>query len=567
MMQPFSRLLIPVTAVLAIVAYASSGDAMPDSHILRTMGPPFHSGAILPEPKEAIFDRSTLSLLDGSRRIEHCTVSFPEDAGLRELLERLWNRRIEAYRAQFEPGDWAAAAIPTPIEFRLASQGTEEFPGLDHALAERIATLPPQGYVLQIDQNRIIAIGKDRAGVVNALASFLQLVHVAYGRLVVQAARIVDWPTFEFRYTSEYRLLGPDYFDWMMLYKINGFAAAYRVFDWRGLSDAQRAQVEAIGHYIDRYGTLHFMAQLHLSGRAQGGTVMDSCNPEHLKLLMATLRELFERGKVRHLWMCYDDTCPELQPMEIEAGFQSPAEAHAALLEKIHAFALSLRPDAVVGWVPVPYQGRGHRRWRAEAPQREYDLAYLDGIRNWPFTKVPIVWTGPVTESRSITLRDLEDYYGSIGPDKRLAYWDNTWHYHQPLRNFHARYLDGFVEHCADATSYINVNCATPIGRFFTVTANDYYWNPGAFDSKRCRGQAVAQFMGPEAVEPAERFYGLRGEDYWVNFAATVDLDAFAAVLQDLETASWDPEIAQSAWERLDLAAKAQNKPSPQKRE
>ncbi|MFO7974557.1 MAG: glycoside hydrolase family 20 zincin-like fold domain-containing protein [Candidatus Hydrogenedentota bacterium] len=560
------RIFFSYLFAFVFLAPASPAAGVTDAEIARNMGPPFYSGAILPTPKKVEYGPAKTVLLNGPGRLEHAGLSFPEDTPLRELLERLWHRRIDAYRTQFKGDGWTHAPSLKSITFRLASRGTDDLPGLDAALAKRLPELPPQGYVLEIDEAGAIGIGKDRAGVVNALASFLQLVHVDGSRLVVRHARVADWPTFTVRYTSEYRLLGRDYFDWMMLYKVNGFGASYRVFDWRGPTEEQHGRLKAIGDYIDRYGTLHFMGQLHLSGRAQGDVVMDSRNPQHRDQLFRTIRTLLEVAKARHLWICYDDTRPELQPMEIEAGFTCPAEAHAALLEEIHAFATDIRPGVTVGWVPVPYQGRGHRRWRRDSKYRDYDIAYLEAIRNWPFTEVPIVWTGPVTESRSITLEDLEDYYGRIGPGKRLSYWDNTWHYHQPLRNFHAKYLDGFVEHCAGATSYINVNCATPIGRFFTATANDYYWNPGAFDSKRCRRHAVAQFMGPDAVEPAERFYDLRGEDYWVFFAAKVDLDAFAQVLENLDAASWDPAIPKTTWSRLDSAAKAQDKPSPRQK-
>ncbi|MEA3365330.1 MAG: glycoside hydrolase family 20 zincin-like fold domain-containing protein [Candidatus Hydrogenedentes bacterium] len=558
-----SRILLACLLFPGAFVATSRAAETTDAEIARNMGPPFYSRAILPTPREVEYGSDNTVLVDGLARIDHCDVSFPEDAAVRELVERLWKQRLDRYREQFEGTGWAAAEILKPIAFRMASQEAEDLPGLDPALARRIPVLPPQGYVLQIDKGGAIGIGKDRAGVVNAFASLLQLVHVDGSRLVVQQARIIDWPTFTIRYTSEYRLLGPDYFDWLMLYKINGFAASYRVFDWRGPTDEQREQLKAIGEYIERYGTLHFLAELHLSGRAQGEVVMDSRNPEHRDQLFQTIRTLLEVGKARHIWICYDDSRPELQPMEIDAGFESPAAAHAALFEEIHAFATDIRPEVTVGWVPVPYQGRVHRRWRRNSKYRDYDIAYLEAIRNWSFTEAPIVWTGPVTESRSITLEDIEDYYGRIGPGKRLSYWDNTWHYHQPLRNFHAKYPDRFVEHCAEAASYINVNCATPIGRFFTATANDYYWNPNAFDSKRCRRHAVAQFMGPEAIEPAERFYELRGEDYWVFFAAKVDLEAFAQVLEDLESASWDPAIPKTTWSSLDSAAKAQDKPSP----
>ena len=134
---------------------------------------------------------------------------------------------------------------------------------------------------------------------------------------------------------------------------------------------------------------------------------------------------------------------------------------------------------------------------------------------------------------------------------------DNTWHYHQPLRNFHAKYLPGFVNHCADRTSYININGTRPIGRFFSVTANDYYWNPEAFDSKRSRRHAVAQFMGPPAVAAAERLFDVRGNDYFAFFKRDVDLDKLREAIESLEATSLDPALPEMCRSVFDSIVKS----------
>jgi hypothetical protein len=465
-------------------------------------------------------------------------------------------RRIDAYKGQFE-GPWQDAPASERVLVRFVLVEEEGPKNLPEGLAVSLERIEQQGYVLDVSGDGILCAAKDGPGLANGLASVLQLVHVKDGKLVARTARVVDWPTFRIRYTSEYQFLGADSFDWMMLYKVNGFATSYRVLDWDVISEAHRTALKAVGDYVEQYGTLHYMAQLHLSGRSPNGHIMDSCNPEHVETLFETVRTILELSKASHLWVCYDDSMPEVQPMEAEAGFKNPAAAHCALLTKLRAFVDTVRPETILGFVPVPYQGRHHRRWRPDYQHRDYNVQYAADIHAWDDTDVRIVWTGPVTESRRIVQEDIDHYKQLMGVDKPLAYWDNTWHYHQPLRNFHARYLDGFVDHCADRTSYINVNCRSAVGKFFTVTANDYYWNPDAFEEKRCRRHAVAQFMGPEAVEAAERFYELRGEDYWVFFAGKVDLDAFGQVLTDLEEASWTKEIPEASWPRYNLVAKA----------
>ncbi len=87
-----------------------------------------------------------------------------------------------------------------------------------------------------------------------------------------------------------------------------------------------------------------------------------------------------------------------------------------------------------------------------------------------------------------------------------------------------------------------------PIGKFFSVTANDYYWNPERFNPDHSWRQATAQFMGPAAVPVVEAFYRLRGDDYYDFFAPVVNLADFKRILERMEKVSWDPGIPKYCW-------------------
>ena len=541
--------LCPTAALLvaAIFLYATAfgQEACAEAGVSHELGAPFYTGAIMPTPREAAYRDEYVALLDGPAGVRCYDIRIDGFGPARELAERLILSAFGRYDALYPGIEDAPAAAPcVPVAVALASSDAAKPYVSRYGLGERVATLGAQGYVLEIRPHAVLCLGMDNAGVVNAVASLLQLTHVRDGKLVARCASVCDWPAFTTRYTAEYFLPGPDFFDWMMLNKINGFAACYPGMNWHEMPQAKWDGLKVIGDYIEQYQTMQFMAEFHVGGRR--GPLLDCGNPAHVSRLLETIHRTIELSHARHIMICYDDVRPELQPEE-QKRFKSTVEAHGHLMQQVYDAVKGQSPETIVCFCTPYYQGRHHRRWR-DGESRGKGLAYLNGIGAWPCKDVRIVWTGPVTESRVITVEDIEDYLGRLGIEGPLFYWDNTWHYHQPLRNFHARYPNGFVDHCADRTSYINVNGVRPIGRFFAVTANDYYWNPEAFDPKRARRQAVAQFMGPPAVPAAEGLYDVRGEDYFVFFSARVDLPAFKQAIADLEDASLEPALPEHCW-------------------
>jgi hypothetical protein len=499
--------------------------AAPDAAFL---GAPFYSGTILPTPQQAEYGDAVVLMEKGQRLNLKMAYAGPAAP----LAERLLRKRIA-------PFSNAADTPGKPVLVCLAQSDAARQWAADHNCGDVLKKLPAQGYVLAVRPDGVLCAGADNRGVVNAVASLIQLLHVKEETLLARECAIRDWPEFTTRYTAEYHLPGRDFLDWMMTYKINGFGACYPGMNWEGLTDAKRKGLKVIGEYKRAYQTLDFMAQFHAGGRRCA--ICDAGNPAHIARLLDTISETLELSGADHIMICYDDVVPVLQPME-KALFASTAEAHAHIMKKVLACVKAESPGTVVSFCPPYYQGRGHRRWRAER-LRETGLAYLADLGKYLPEEVRPVWTGPVTESRRIVPEDISSYQDWMGIDRPLFYWDNTWHYHQPLRNFHARYPENFVNYCAGRTSYINVNGTLPIGRFFAATANDYYWNPDAFEPDRAWRAAVAQFMGPAAVPVAERFYDLRGEDYFVFFTRDADLDALGAVIRKLEETSLTPGI------------------------
>ena len=534
-----------------------SVDMTPMSNVAINMGPPYYSGAVLPAPKHVEYQDKAVVLANGPAGQWRCYPDISIDGPARTLMERLLFGKFEAYAAQFPKLD---NTIPGNAKLRLTFTTAVNWRTrkdlLRFGALGGAADLPPQGYLLEVSPAGVLCIGADNAGLVNGLASFLQLVHVRNSQLVARCVSIRDWPIFQVRYVSEYHLPGNEFFDWMMRYKINGFAASYRAMQWEGLTSSLRSDLRRTGEYIEQYDTMHFMAQFHVGGRGEGkGSVIDCGNAADVARLLATITETIQLAHAEHIMICYDDVVPVLQPMAAQK-WKHPVQAHGALMDEVYRHVKRISPDTAVSFCSPYYQGRRHKRWRAGDPALPEMLEYLAGLRGWDNSRVQIVWTGSATESRSITREDVAHYRYYIGKQRELFYWDNTWHYHQPLSNFHARYFNGFVDDCAGRSSYVNINATLPIGRFFAITANDYYWNPSGHDAIRARDHATAQVMGPQAVPAARDFFKLRGDDYLVNFAARVELDALKQVLTRIEHTSLDPGIAQYCWSTYRTIAK-----------
>ena len=294
-----------------VAAEPAVTDLVP-SAVARKMGPPYYSGAVLPTPREAEYRDEYVELIDGPAGEWRCRIVHDYGGPARELMERLLQRRVAQYTSQFPDLEGPPAPGAVPVRFVLLSDPAAA-PHLErHGLQQRAKTLQPQGYLLEITPQEILCAGHDDAGLANGLASLLQLTHVRGDKLVVRCAGVRDWPTFRIRYTAEYHLPGPDFFDWMMLYKINGFGACYRGMRWEGLTEPKREGLRAIGEYISAYRTMHFMVQFHIGGR--GGRAVDCGDPADVERLLQTIGETLELSHAQHVMICYDDVRPELQP-------------------------------------------------------------------------------------------------------------------------------------------------------------------------------------------------------------------------------------------------------------
>ncbi len=543
---------------------AETQQTLSDDEIEKIMAPPFYSGNILPTPRQVKYRKGQLTLFDGPAGVILCEPMFEYFGPARELIIKLWNKRIDAYKKQFKIDKWKLVdkVQPLPILFSLVSDENAKYLIDRYDLHKKIGNLKEQGYILEIRKSGILCAGKDNEGLVNGLASLLQLIHIKDGKLVVRQASVFDYPTFVRRYVTDYSIPANDFFDWLASQKINGFASGYAyLIDWRGVKDSNIvASLKRVGDYVKKYRTLHFMPQIHIGPRVKNRPALDQGNPEDINKFLKTVEDVMRWTQADDVMILFDDVPPILSmPME-KKKFKTLGQANGYVLDLLYKRMQKIRPGSKLFFCPPPYQGLKYvRKWKPGVKYYKERMQYMKDIHSWN-KNIICVWTGPVTESRVITTDDIKQYKALIGKDRKLLYWDNTWQYHQPLRNFHSKYPKNFVKYCAYGRSFVFINATIPIGRFFAVTANDYYWNPQAFDAERCWRTAVAQFMGRQAVPIAERFYQLRGNGYYCYFARTADLDKLKSILEELKRVSWTREIPDYCWAVYENMCKIQKK-------
>lgn len=396
-----------------------------------------------------------------------------------------------------------------------------------------------QGYRLTISPDGIFCRAMSSAGLVNGMASLIQLLYSDGRAVLAESCEIIDRPVFRDRYVSEYFFPNESFFDWMMKNKLNGFASSYRALKWERLGENDLAGLRRVGEYIRTNGTLKYMVQLHLGGR--GGKILDAGNRHDRSVLLENIKKILEISSASHIMIAYDDIVPVLQPME-KAMFDSPAEAHISIVEEVYEVVKSLKPNVVVSFCTPYYRGLQHHSWRNLKINNE-GKKYLRAVKEKLRAEIPIVWTGPLTESKKITIKDVEVYKSLIGADKELFYWDNTWHYYQPLRSFHSDYFDGFENYTYNAGALLFINAMTPIGKFFASTASNYYWNPDAFNPVTTRKAAVGQYMGYDAIDISEEFFSIRGAGTWDSFIQKGKLGEAYNIMERLRRVSASKEI------------------------
>ena len=376
-----------------------------------------------------------------------------------------------------------------------------------------VPELPKNGYIIRIIKNsdtelELLCAGADERGTMFALVSLAQSLVLENGAKHLRLTDVDDYPYWPERYASDdvdpgnyelYKRLAKN--------KISSFAWQCR-FNWRTLepmgrhqrifNDIKRAQDE---------GLLDFMLLCHIyAGAKLNGSNFDPANQDDIDSLCEKLRQVASYN-IKRIMLCVDDYTPRVGdeyvffPEDNAAAFDNKVgKAHGYIARRVYEAIAPDYPDVQISLVGAPYalkHGIGIPTidqyvidWAAEAPK-----------------EVAWVWTGPVVCSDKISREDF-DIMNALLDGHPSFIWDNSNCFYGEIPVWDTEFYEGMRE---DSGGILYMNNRVFFHRrlwmwLYTVTANDYLWNPHAYDAERSAATAITTHYGADLVEPVLNF-------------------------------------------------------------
>ncbi len=184
-----------------------------------------------------------------------------------------------------------------------------------------------------------------------------------------------------------------------------------------------------------------------------------------------------------------DDVPPDLAHTEDRARFNTLAQAHVHLINRLYDHLQSLSSDNRLTVCPTTYtNGWGNRD-------------YIKELGTGVNPAVPLIWTGTETIPRTITEAQAEEWGGYL--HRKPLVWDNYpvnddnpwWLNLQPLRGRDAGLF------AAIQGLFSNPMIQPQASLIPLQTVADYLWNPPAYDPELSQRHALITQYGPDAPE------------------------------------------------------------------
>ena len=452
---------------------------------------PYYTGKVYPTPQKASY-RDEYFPLDDVGLLVGKEIENPEPL-LNVLIERIQRYGGNATR-----------------EHSFGEKHTTWVSLGDTALSSKIQGLPvvperEEGYVIGAGKvnGRPIAVlkGHDRLGLLWAISSLNQLVHLREGKPVAQAAEIQDYPVglqrgFLFghftesfpprksvHYNVHFKLNRPVYRHAAFSY----LTIDHPIMSWRdpeNQTEYERECIRQLGEIltplgIEWYGGLHphhCPYEYKLSGA-----------PEDLEVMMGYAETVAQAGG--HFYLMFDDHRFWMNPYDEKAfGTARRADVHVlkTIVEKLNAEY----PGTKLLYCPPFYWGPrgGVAKWYGET--REEYLSFIG--KHLPDT-VEIHWTGARVRSPAAKKEHVQWITEKIR--RKPVFWQN-WalnrHPTDPIEEWPKWMYDGFL---ADMNGYY-INCPDNL---LLATIADYCWNPAAYDPEKSIREAIGKLLGADS--------------------------------------------------------------------
>jgi hypothetical protein len=232
------------------------------------------------------------------------------------------------------------------------------------------------------------------------------------------------------------------------------------------------------------------------------GLSMTYSSDEDFRALTGKLESVGKLG-VSCYALFLDDVPPELQNPADQARFQTLAEAHVHLVNKLYERLKSQSAENHLTVTPTVYTNE----WGSRDYIRELGAGVNPGVN--------IVWTGTQVESPAITVAQAREWGGFLG--RKPLLWDNfpvndehPWRvFLGPVRNRDAN-LPVAVEGLL--SNPMNQSHASMIA---LETVADYLWNSQAYDPAKSQRHAVESQFGKKAFQLLAAFLKTYGDYGW----------------------------------------------------
>ena len=376
-------------------------------------------------------------------------------------------------------------------------------------LLRREATPPdemcrPDGYWIHCakanGRDVVVCLGYDQRGCYYGIQTLIQLLRKDGDRVSIPRVEIVDWPSFRVRLVKNSASRGDPRVVEMLArtlpqYKINVYALQFhgsrRSGTWREPSERYVTNIRTVGRIARDTGVLEPALFLCPFFRPK----IDTSKQEDVDVYVERLRWGLRQG-FRWVEVDFNDwgTWETLNEAE-RAKFRDLGEYMAHLTNAAYRGVRKEFPDAGVIVCPTTRWYRGHAK-----PE-------LITLCKLIPEDVLVYWTGPVTRSRYITDRHIQDWAKATG--RKPFLWDNTIYAHfQPYWVGYALnpFWNSFPKNLPDLLEGgIHLNSsATELYLPGMMTFADYAWNPEAYDPERSIRTALRLCWGDEGGAVAQ---------------------------------------------------------------
>lgn len=384
-------------------------------------------------------------------------------------------------------------------------------------LVLKCGTVNSENYTLDYDmeRKRLVIEGEGPAGMFHGVMTLLQLIRRDGGKWEITLAKVKDGPVWGERYIGDYSPFGKEQLAFAAKYKYGGLAFQFRS-EWHKFTGEKYAKIFAAQrNYLDA-GVLKFMLVYHIyatTGKRER-KLFNIADEEDLKGLVERCRFAYESG-FRSIMICADDWTPLengcyiLTSPEEKCKFNGSAAAgHAYLM----SWLKERLPQVRWSFCPPVYS----IRHTVNAPPM---IQYLKELGRMLPEDIPVVWTGPQVISSEITEEDHRIFSGYAGGHKTLI-WDNSECNPYPIHRWETKIASSL----ASGGIFCNAHGfgGSPWQRWFAVTANEYFWNPAAYDADRTFTKIYGHFRPHYDVREVfafqKRFDELNNMSPWDDF-------------------------------------------------